>query len=185
MSPWTVCTRLSRASRSPSTARRATSSSALYLFECHRRRVEDEAVDAGPTGRLRDPRLSQADAPVRELKPPVHGAGPRIRRRAQVDIHGACGRFEPRTPVVGRLEGVRPSREVTRVAQELEHFGTRGSDLNALDIKHAHDRLLGLKGLVLPLDDVEVRIVTDLARLHGDALSRGSVTFSMIGSARR
>jgi hypothetical protein len=24
---------------------------------------------------------------------------------------------------------------LTRVAQELEHFGTRGSDLNALDIK--------------------------------------------------
>jgi hypothetical protein len=83
-----------------------------------------------------------------------------------VDIHRASRCLQARPLVVGRLEGVRPLREVARVAQELEHLGTGGSDLNALDIKHAHGRLLGLKGLVLPLDDAGVRVVRDLARLH-------------------
>ena len=57
---------------------------------------------------------------------------------------------------------------VARVAQELEHFATGGSDLNALDIKHAHGRLLVYNVISpsLPLDEAELRVVMDLAILH-------------------
>ena len=83
------------------------------------------------------------------------------RQCVHLDVHPACWRFEPRILVIGRLECVGPSRQVARVAQELEHFGTWSSDLNALDIKHAHGRLLhGLKGPLLSLDDAEVLVVT-------------------------
>jgi hypothetical protein len=56
--------------------------------------------------------------------------------------------------IPGRRECVRPLRQVAGVAQKLEYCAARGSDLDALDIKHAHGRLLERRdALSDPFDD--------------------------------
>lgn len=94
-----------------------------------------------PSG-LGDARLSETDAPVGKLEEPVYSAGLRMSRDTEPHINRSCGRLEPGSTIPGRRECVRPVRQVAGVAQKLEHFAARGSDLNALDIEHAHGRLL-------------------------------------------
>ena len=45
---------------------------ALNLLKGHRRRVQDEAVNAGSTCGLGNPRLGNPHAPIGKHKPPVH-----------------------------------------------------------------------------------------------------------------
>ena len=82
----------------------------LDLFERDRRRVEDEAVDAGTSRRVRHPRLREADGAVRELEPPIHRPAGRVSRDVEADLDSAGRGFEPRPATFDRCEGMRPVR---------------------------------------------------------------------------
>jgi hypothetical protein len=64
------------------------------LFEQHGRGVQHEAVDAGPVRRFGDARLREPHAAVRKGKAPIDDASVRLRRYAEVDIHGSGRRLE-------------------------------------------------------------------------------------------
>src|SRR5216683_927431 len=115
---------------------------ALYLLQRNRWCVQYEAVNARPSRRLSDARLSQRNALVREFEPPVHGARAGIGKRAQADIDRACSCLEPRPINVYRLKGVRPARQISRIPQKFEDFVTGSSDLDTLHVKCPHRRLL-------------------------------------------
>ena len=52
------------------------------------------------------------------------------------------------------------TRQITGIPQELEHLAARGADLNTLDLKHAHGRLLERRyALSGPFDDGAARSV--------------------------
>jgi len=126
-----------------------------------RRRVQDEAVNAGPASGLGDARLSETDAPIGKLEPPIYSAGLRVSRYAEMDIHCSCGRFESGTPALGRLECVSPLRQVAGVAR---NSNTLPREAEISTPWTSNMRIVvssrGVSALSCPLDDCAVGIVT-------------------------
>ncbi|MGH9386051.1 MAG: hypothetical protein ACRD2N_17370 [Vicinamibacterales bacterium] len=72
----------------------------LNMLERHGWRVQHEAVDACPAGRLGHTRLGNAHAAVGERKAPVDDASARVRDHPQADIDGSGGSLEPSATVL-------------------------------------------------------------------------------------
>jgi hypothetical protein len=102
------------------------------LFERHRGRVQNEAVDARATSRLGHSRLGDSNCAVGKHEAPVYDARLGVGRHAQTDIDRSAGRLEARAIVGGGNEGVCPLRQVCRLLQKLEHLVAWGNDLDSL-----------------------------------------------------
>src|SRR5713226_7061108 len=103
--------------------------------------MEHETVDASVPGRPGDARLGECHGIVRKLQAPVDRPGSPVHFGAKGDLHFALGALEPRSLAIRGFEGSRPSRQVARIAHELEHGIPVSSNLYALNFEQSHGYL--------------------------------------------